>query len=336
MAESDFTTWIREKMTKEVVIAFVLGAVVGLVVLGWWLWPVKWTNADPADLRPSHKEGYLQMIADSYALTGNAELARARLEVLKVPGEADTALSAMLDTVTKARLDAGRADEAQRLQGLSSAVILPPPPTPQPTVAEPATTTGSQVLRIAGIVFFLFLFGAGVVLLLTQLQKREATRRRRVPLREPKLEREFPEPAPSESALALFETTYNRGDEGYDVSTGVESSTGEFLGECGVSALEDASVGGLDGVAAFELWLFDKDDVRTEAKVLLSEGAFADETLREKLDSKGELIRAERGQVLTLVTANLRLDATITELEYEGGSSSAFAKLGARLEISGR
>jgi len=133
MAESDVTTWIRKNVTQKIVFAFVLGVIVGLVVLGWWLWPVKWTNADPADLRASHREGYLQMIADSYAMTGNSEVARARLQSLGVPEED---LSAMLDTAIKDRLEAGRPDEALRLQGLSSAVILPPPPTPEPTAVR--------------------------------------------------------------------------------------------------------------------------------------------------------------------------------------------------------
>ena len=60
--ENDLTTWIREKITAEVVIAFVLGVFLGLFVLGWRVFPVAWTNTDPADLKPSHKEVYLQMI----------------------------------------------------------------------------------------------------------------------------------------------------------------------------------------------------------------------------------------------------------------------------------
>jgi len=342
MAENDITAWIREKVTVEVVIAFVLGVVLGLIVLGWWLWPVQWINADPADLKESYKESYLQMVADSYALTGNAEVARARLEVLKAPGEKDANLSAMLDALIKAQIKAGKADDAMRLQGLSSAMILPSPPTPQPTLAptKPAVTKGSQLLRVVGIAFFLLLLGAGVVLLLIQLQRREPLRRRRPPLAEqpfakaPQMEGEVIAPPPSEGTLGHFETTYNLGDEGYDVSYSVESSTGEFLGECGISALENVGIGEPEKVTAFEVWLFDKDDVRTETKVLMSERAFGDEALREKLANKGALIQAEEGQIVTCETANLRLDARITELEYESSSNSGvFAKLTTKLEV---
>jgi hypothetical protein len=339
MAESEITAWIRKNVTKEVVIAFLLGAIVGLVVLGWWLWPVKWTNADPADLRQSHQESYLQMIADSYALTGNAELARTRLEALKVPGEKDTALAAILDSLMKDRLEAGKADEALRLQRLSSAVILPPPPTPAPTAGQPTVTTRTQALRVLGIAFFLLLLGAGIVLGLSQIQKRQGMRRRRMPITPEPFARgaevgDITAPVPPESALGQLETTFNLGDQGYDVTVPIESSAGEFLGECGISALEDTSPGEPDRVAAFEVWLFDKDDVRTETKVLLSERAFADDALRERLATKGELIRVQQGQTVTLETANLRLDARIAEAEYESDANSAFARLTTRLEIS--
>jgi len=190
-----------------------------------------------------------------------------------------------------------------------------------------------------GILFFLLLLGAGVVLLLSQLQKRQGVRRRSSPSAEPareptlEVEREFVAPPASEGFLGHFETTYNLGDEGYDASYSLESPSGEFLGDCGVSALEDILAGEQDKVAAFEVWLFDKDDVRTETKILLSERAFADETVREKLANKGELIRAEEGQVIPLETANLRMDAMISELQYESGANAAFAKLSTALDV---
>lgn len=346
MAEKDVSAWIREKITNEVIIAFVLGLVIGLVVLGWWLWPVKWTNADPADLRPSHKETYLQMIAESFAETGDAEVARSRLEALKGPGQDDADLSAMLSDLIQAQVKAGKPMDAIRLQGLLSAMALPPAPTPVPTAAPTATTAGRSVLRILGIVFFLLLLGAGVLLLLSQLQKREPVRRRRPSpytgealTRTPEVERGVSPvpPPPAEGAFGHFETTYTLGDEEYDVSYSIESVSGEFLGECGVSAIEKVGSGEPARFTAFEVWLFDKMDSRMVTKVLMSEQAFEDQVLRERLAEKGELIRAERGHVVTLETANLRLDALIAELAYEGGSNNGvFARLTTKLEISAK
>ncbi len=335
MAESDWTSWIRKNVTREVVFAFLLGVIVGLFVLGWWLWPVGWTDADPADLRQRHKEDYLQMIADSYALTGDVEAAHARLELLKTPGEDDTDLAAKLDAAMQARIEAGKADQAFRLQGLVSAVILPPPPTAEPTAAQPAATTGGGTLRVLGIAFFLLLLGAGILLLLSRMQKQESLRRRRRPSTAGPFAVGTEElaGAPAEGSLGHFETTFNLGDEGYDVSTSIQSPTGEFIGECGVSAVEDLAVGEVGSVSAFEIWLFDKDDVRTETAVLLSETAAADGTVRERLAPKGELLEAEQGQVITLETANLRLHATIAELAYETDARAAFATLTTKLEV---
>lgn len=345
MATKDMSTWMRKKITTEVVVAFVLGLVLGLVVLGWWLWPVQWTNADPADLRPSHKETYLQMVAEAYERTGNVEAARARLEALKRPGQTDADLSAMLSDAIQAQLEASKPMEAMRLQGLLLAMGLPPAPTPAPTPVQPATTAGKQFLRIFGVLFFLLLLGAGVLLLLTQLQKREPSRRKRpLPHTEetlpkvPEVEREVsPTPSLAASTFGHFETTYNLGDEEYDVSYSIESVTDEFLGECGVSTMEKVGSGEPMRFTAFDIWLFDKLDSRTVIKVLMSKRAFADHELRKKLADKGELICAEKGQTVTLETANLRLDAMITELEYESGSNNGvFAKLTTKLEISAK
>ena len=331
-------TWIREKVTSKLAIAFVLGHVLGLVGLGWWVWPVRWIDADPGDLKPTHKADYVLMIADSYGLTGNVELARARLESLKASGEDDTALSAILDGVLKDQITAGRGETAERLEGLLSAVILPPPPTPGPTSVEPGGIAGSSWLRGIGIGFFLLLLGGGVLLLLRQLQRRERLRRTRPPSGggasvEP--ETRITMETPPESALGHSETTYGLGDESYDVSYNIKLPSGEFLGEYGINELEPMESGEREGVVAFELWLFDKEDVRTETKVLMSEQAFADGAIRAEMVTKGELVQVEEGQVVTLETANLRLDASIVELAYEGGPDSpSFAKLTTRLDVS--
>jgi hypothetical protein len=340
MTANDVGAWIRKKATPEVLIAFVLGLVLGLVVLGWWLWPVQWTNADPVDLRASHRDTYLQMIADSFALNGNNELARTRLEGLKKPGQKDAELTAMIMVAAQDRIQAGKAEDAGRLQRLATALNLPPATASQLPSAQPASSGRSGWLRILGILFFLALLGAGLLLLLTQLQRREPARRRRPPsslgeslARLPEEEHEPVSPPSPEVAFAQFETAYQIGDEAYDVSYSVESATGEFLGECGVSALEKEA--GTPGrFTAFDIWLFDKLDSRTETKVLMSERAFADETLRAKLADRREFVLAEKGKTVTLETENLSLYATITDLEYEAGSESGvFARLATKLEI---
>lgn len=89
-------------------IAFAVGLLVGLVVLGWNVWPVTWTNAAVQDLRPELQQQYVSMVAESYAQTRNLEVVRQRLA-----GWSDEDLAELLSdtqTVLVARDPAGAAN----------------------------------------------------------------------------------------------------------------------------------------------------------------------------------------------------------------------------------
>ena len=38
------------------IVGFVIGAIFGLIILGWLVWPVEWTNATPAHSEPGVAE----------------------------------------------------------------------------------------------------------------------------------------------------------------------------------------------------------------------------------------------------------------------------------------
>ncbi len=61
------------------VIAFLIGLLVGWLVIGWLVWPVQWTNAQLQDLRADLRYEYVGMVAESYAQTRNLDQARSRL-----------------------------------------------------------------------------------------------------------------------------------------------------------------------------------------------------------------------------------------------------------------
>ncbi|MCZ7553969.1 MAG: hypothetical protein B6D39_10820 [Anaerolineae bacterium UTCFX2] len=65
-----------------VVLAFVVGLILGLVVLGWGLWPVTWTGASPQALDSAAQQDYLRAAIDSYNLNQDASLAASRYEQL--------------------------------------------------------------------------------------------------------------------------------------------------------------------------------------------------------------------------------------------------------------
>lgn len=117
-------------------------------------------------------------------------------------------------------------------------------------------------------------------------------------------------------ALEAFETTYTFGDDDFDRSFSIESRGGEFLGECGLSISDIVDIRDAQWVDAFEVWLFDKGDIRTVSKVLVSEYAYEDESLREELGTKGDLLVAEPGLTFPLETLSLKIEVTVQEVDY--------------------
>jgi len=114
-------------------------------------------------------------------------------------------------------------------------------------------------------------------------------------------------------------TTYILGDDLYDESFSIDTQAGEFMGEYGVGVSEAIGVGDPKKVTALEIWLFDKNDIKTATKVLMSQHAFNDLGIRAKLEPKGELVQVEPQAQILLETATLQLLATVVGLEYGTG-----------------
>jgi hypothetical protein len=137
--------------------------------------------------------------------------------------------------------------------------------------------------------------------------------------------------------LAQFMTTYMFGDDLYDESFTFDAPNGEFLGECGVSISDIIGVGEPKKMSAFEVWLFDKNDVQTVTKVLMSEHTFNDPNLRQRLEMKGEPVLAAPGKIILLETATLRLEGRMVDVSYGGGpmpENSYFQRLTMELSIA--
>ena len=117
--------------------------------------------------------------------------------------------------------------------------------------------------------------------------------------------------------IASVDTTYVRGDDRFEYSFPIENETQDFLGDCGIAITESLGSDTPKNVTAFEVWLFDKNDIRTRTKILMSEHAFHDEGLKAKLATKGtEQILAGEGETVVLETVSLILNAIVTEIEY--------------------
>jgi hypothetical protein len=123
-----------------------------------------------------------------------------------------------------------------------------------------------------------------------------------------------------EQPIAQFMTTYVLGDDLFDDSFSIDSPAGEFLGECGIGISETIGVGEPKKVTAFEVWLFDKNDIQTVTKVLMSKHAFNDVATFQRLQAKGEPFLVERSKQVILETAALQLVATPSDMEYGQGA----------------
>jgi hypothetical protein len=120
----------------------------------------------------------------------------------------------------------------------------------------------------------------------------------------------------SQKPLVQYTTTYLAGDDRYDMSFSIETTSGDFLGECGVGIGEIVGSGVPDKVTALEVWLFDKNDIRTLTKVLMSDFCFGDTALKARLAPKGEAAQLKKGEVVELKTQSLRVTARILDLVY--------------------
>ena len=116
--------------------------------------------------------------------------------------------------------------------------------------------------------------------------------------------------------IARFRTAFTRGHDTYDDAFSIENANGDFLGECGVGISETIGATAPKNVTAFEVWLFDKNDIRTITKVIMSDHAFFDDALKAKLAPKGEPVLARESETIVLETATLIINAEITEMDY--------------------
>jgi hypothetical protein len=360
---------IREFLNKPLyagIVGLVVGLIIGLPILGWWLFPVKWKDLDASTLRQDLKDQYLCMVVDSYRVNQNGELAKARLDAM---GESLQKSPYLLDTLQKGGCN--YAPDDMSVLALKSALLGAIPPVsgtpqtsgtivPMPTQTEPVQTTGTSGWLL-GVLCAVFLAIGGALIYIFFIRNRR-TQRDEVPPAaseyegdyQPDAEEEIlpetstksysktelpgavPVSMPGAGPVGHFVTTYVIGDDLYDDSFSIDAPSGEFLGECGVGISDTIGVGDPKKVTAFEVWLFDKNDIQTVTKVLMSSHAINDAAIRQRLASKGEPVLVEPGQKILLETATLQLEAHVIEMVYGQGalpSGSFFERMTLELAV---
>ena len=326
---------VREYLKKPVVtgaVGLVLGILIGWLVIGWGIWPVKWVDATPNQLRADLKEDYLRMAIDSYTARPDTQLAKSRYEAL---GEdADKLLQQiMASPETQNPVMITAFSEAVSAAALPAAEVTLPAgmveegEEPEAEAAE--SSSGSRVSKVL-VPLICVVLAAALVAFVAYF----FIRSRRGGVGANPIENVSPQPAVSqeewtaspksaETPMVQFMASYKLGDDLFDDSFSIDSPAGEFLGECGVGISEPIGVGEPKKVTAFEVWLFDKNDIQTVTKVLMSAHAFSDEATRQRLAAKGEPILAEPGVETILETQTLRLVARVVDMGYGDGAMPA-------------
>lgn len=318
-------------------LAVALGLVIGVPV-GWAT--VKVVNTTPAVMRPDLQEDYLRMAIDSFRVNRDPNLAVRRWDNLG-PAAAEMFVKVQKDPA-----------------GIDPVVIVAYGQVIQAVKGQNPSVAEGEVKPSAGPSRTLLILGAVAVLVLVAAAIAMFVLRRR-PAAEPafRSRADFSPSVPEPEAQVVREpvktktnfeslgvappitqnmTTYVLGDDLYDESFSIDTPSGDFLGEYGVGVSETIGVGDPKKVTALEIWLFDKNDIKTATKVLMSAHAFEDPGIRGRLEAKGELVQVEPQRQIMLETETLQLLATVVDLQYGDGAmpdKSYFERLTLELAI---
>jgi hypothetical protein len=295
--------------------------------MGWVVWPVEWTNASPEVMRADLQEDWIRTAAETYARNGNQNDAIRRWEDLGAaagpaygrlqsnPGNIDPAiLQNYINLITSVKGPINTAQPVEETSILGNLLIL-------------AAIAVVVLVLAAGGLYLYRLLRKGPRTQTAVMQASEASKR---------AEKTNFEEMGLAPPITQTMTTYVLGDDLYDESFSIDTGGGEFLGEYGVGVSETIGVGEPKKVAALEVWLFDKNDIKTATKVLMSEHAYNDPNIRARLEPKGDLHVVKNGEQILLETKTLQLLATVVDLEYGSGAlppNSHFERITLELAI---
>lgn len=312
--------------------ALVIGLLLGLLI-AWVLWPVDVTGITPAHLDESYKLDYARMAVDSFNRNGDSGLANWRFQEL--------------GAYTATALDSLQADQGfgvDMAEFLSNYKVDAPAVAPggsampqdDPTVSDdPATEEGqegggnsllggsrtSSLLLAACAVTGVVAVGLAAFYFLRMRNRSDSPQTAAARANEISRQAVQTDYTRTEGGtpIAQWMTTYLVGDDLFDDSFSIDSPTGEFLGECGVGIADTIGVGEPKRVSAFEVWLFDKNDIQTVTKVLMSAHAMNDESTYARLEAKGEPVMASHGGSVALDTKTLKMTVRVMDMDYGTG-----------------
>lgn len=144
---------VRQAGAVTLLGAVLVGFLLGWLVMGWWLVPVRWSEVYPNDLRGEVRGDYVEMVADSYQLTGEIERAAVRLQYWQTPE-----LAQLLTQRAEALERDGNGEGATRLRALNDDLRLSAPeasPEPKPEEGGGSGIPWRTILLVAAVLFLL-------------------------------------------------------------------------------------------------------------------------------------------------------------------------------------
>jgi hypothetical protein len=322
----------------------ILGLILGFI-WAYGIAPTVYTAAQPVNLETSWKKEFIKQVAWQLDAEGNSEQAQnnARRQ-LSYLGNGATLVQEMIAT----NADQNLAPRLQALQPLAEN-------NPAELSKTDPTIINGNFTPILCVLVVAILFGGAVIvntiIPITLLFQRRSKERstvvegqdaaRRKAMADAKKAAAAAPAAPAPGAIdrgtpvGQYMSTYVMGDDLYDDSFSIETVSNEFLGETGAGISKTIGVGDPKKVTAIEVWVFDKNDIRTVTKVLMSEHAFNDEGIKAELAPKGEAVLVKPGGIVLLDTQTLTVQARVIDLAYGSGAlppNSFFERL--TIEIS--
>lgn len=357
----------------SLLVGLILGLVIGLIY-AWRIDPAVYSGgAYPNQLAPGYQQNYLNMVADSYALNPTPqqiEQTRLRLQTFDIPTKIRTLAErsaeygmagrgaeaqqinnlavalkqaenwpdqTIADTIGALAAESqANPNKAQAITTFAQALNFVPQAQPQavqptaqpgqPPAAAPAGGGGLPwwVTALAACLIGLIAIAA-IIWLLDRIRQRQKKAEKKAPV---VWEGEGPPP------LKRWAGTYTLGQDNYDEFFTIETDDGAFLGESGMGILETVPGSSPKQVKAFDVGLFDKTDITTLSRVVMSEQAYNDPAMRAKVEAnpQAQAILAEPGKEFTLETSAMRVKAKIEEMEY-GPDKAYFNKLKMSLAV---
>jgi hypothetical protein len=303
------SNFIKERSAIAVILALVVGIALG-ITWGWVIQPVVWYDQPIDNLHPVLRLDYLSTTVDSYRVNLDENLAIERFKRLGPHAYA---------TFQELKAQPGKIDPVvleifeQKMTTAGLMVQAAPEASDSPSILSWFFWVAIIALLLVGLAFGFYLFRgyrrSGGPLTAAQ-QAAEMTR---------SVEKTDYSATSDVPPVAQFVTTYVIGDDLFDDSFSIDSQSGEFLGECGVGISETIGVGDPKKVTAVEVWMFDKNDIQTVTKVLMSAHAFNDPNFRAKLESKGEMFLLEPQKQIMLETQTLQMIVTVVDAQYGQG-----------------